>query len=370
MKYLIEVISKNGDWKFVEIDQSGRVNVKVKANDKIKILLDKGMDNYIALKSGDNLEIILENKEALILTGFYSYKNAISVEFTDASGKTLLLSSLNDTLFDLENGSFLVYLQGDQSELITISKDNTALESVVSATSYKDYEVLSQAPDADSGFSTGAIAGIAGGVGLIGLAAAGGGSSSSLVSSTSALTGKFIDSAVGGIDYYIDGVLKGQTAADGSFSYNLGEVITFKVGDITVGSINAGDVNADGIVMPQDLVAGATRADTDNAQVKKIAQFLQTLDSDGDASNGITIDATSKAKVDDSGTKDLSDDAVLITDVIDSNEGTVVATEEAAVAHLNATTNEAAGRAVIAEFSGTINEAMASDSGISSATTT
>ncbi|MFT5453503.1 MAG: hypothetical protein ACI9N9_003015, partial [Enterobacterales bacterium] len=199
MKYLVEVISKNGDSKVIEINQSGRV--KVRANDKIKILVDKVMDNFIALKSGNNLEIILENNEALILTGFYSYKNAISVEFTDASGKTLLLSSLDDTIFDLENGSFLVYLQGDQSELITISKDNAALESVVSSSTYKDYEVLSQAPDDVSGFSSVAIAGIAG---FIGLVAVGDGSSSPPPSaSNSAQTGQFIDSAVIGIAYEI-----------------------------------------------------------------------------------------------------------------------------------------------------------------------
>jgi hypothetical protein len=40
--------------------------------------------------------------------------------------------------------------------------------------------------------------------------------------------------------------------------------------------------------MPQDL-AGVARTDTANDAVTKIAQMLQTVDSDGDASNGITI---------------------------------------------------------------------------------
>ena len=102
-------------------------------------------------------------------------------------------------------------------------------------------------------------------------------------------TGYFIDSAVGGIEYN-SGTVSGVTGSDGSFQYQEGQPVTFKIGSMTLGSLTV----SNGRVFPVDLVSGAT--DENNPNVTLIAQVLQSLDSDGDPSNGITIsESTRKA---------------------------------------------------------------------------
>jgi len=115
-------------------------------------------------------------------------------------------------------------------------------------------------------------------VGLVGCGGGGGGGSSSPATKT----GYFIDSAVEGMEY-TSGSTTGITGADGSFKYEEGKPITFKLGNMTLGSVTVSNPR----VFPVDLVNGATDEQNDN--VTLIAQVLQTLDSDGDPSNGITI---------------------------------------------------------------------------------
>jgi len=95
-------------------------------------------------------------------------------------------------------------------------------------------------------------------------------------------TGYFIDSAVEGLEY-TSGSTSGTTGADGSFKYEEGKPVTFKLGNLTLGSLTV----SNGRVFPVDLVNGAV--DETDPNVTLIAQVLQTLDSDGDPSNGITI---------------------------------------------------------------------------------
>jgi hypothetical protein len=111
------------------------------------------------------------------------------------------------------------------------------------------------------------------------LVGCGGGGGSS---GTTTKTGYFIDSAVEGLEY-TSGSTTGITGADGSFKYEEGKPVTFKLGNMTLGSVNVSNDH----VFPVDLVNGA--ADEQNDNVTLIAQVLQTLDSDGDPSNGITI---------------------------------------------------------------------------------
>lgn len=110
------------------------------------------------------------------------------------------------------------------------------------------------------------------------IAACGGGGSSS----ASTKTGYFIDSAVEGLEYS-SGSTTGITSSDGSFKYEEGKPVTFKLGNMTLGSLTVSNSR----VFPVDLVNGATDELNDN--VTLIAQVLQTLDSDSDPSNGITI---------------------------------------------------------------------------------
>ncbi len=97
-------------------------------------------------------------------------------------------------------------------------------------------------------------------------------------------SGVFIDSPVEGLSY-ASATLNGTTDADGTFSYETNETVTFSIGDITLGSTSGAAV-----ITPVDMVNGAT-SETDPV-VTNIARFLQTLDDDGNPDNGIMISNT------------------------------------------------------------------------------
>jgi hypothetical protein len=118
------------------------------------------------------------------------------------------------------------------------------------------------------------------------LSACGGGGSSTPVTKT----GYFIDSAVAGLEY-TSGSTTGITGADGSFQYEEGKPVTFKIGNLVLGSLTVTNSR----VFPVDLISGAT--DETHPKVSLMAQILQTLDSDGDASNGITITEASRQAI-------------------------------------------------------------------------
>ncbi len=113
------------------------------------------------------------------------------------------------------------------------------------------------------------------------VACSGGGSSGSSSSSASVEEGLFLDAAVAGLGYE-SGDLSGTTGDDGSFEYESGETVRFFLGDIEIGS-----TTGNGTVTPLDLVSDA--ADESDPHVVNILRFLQTLDDDGDLSNGIQI---------------------------------------------------------------------------------
>lgn len=91
--------------------------------------------------------------------------------------------------------------------------------------------------------------------------------------------GRFIDSVVEGLSYS-SGDQSGITDTDGTFSYEVGESVTFSVGTVEIGSATGRE-----LITPVDLTgSNSTMPDTQN-----IVRFLLMLDSDGDSSNGITI---------------------------------------------------------------------------------
>jgi hypothetical protein len=94
--------------------------------------------------------------------------------------------------------------------------------------------------------------------------------------------GVFLDSAVEGLAW-TSGALSGTTDAEGSFSIDGNNTAVFSLGGIELGF-----APPESVVTPVDLVAGA--ADETHPTVTNIARFLQTLDTDLDPSNGITID--------------------------------------------------------------------------------
>ncbi len=99
-----------------------------------------------------------------------------------------------------------------------------------------------------------------------------------------------IDGIVSGLYYETAYGLSGFTDDDGSFAYRKGDTVTFKVGDVTIGSVNVDDID-DGKIFLQDI-ADISRTDLDNEYVENMAVFLQSLDSDGNPDNGIDIDTT------------------------------------------------------------------------------
>jgi hypothetical protein len=136
------------------------------------------------------------------------------------------------------------------------------------------------------------------------LSACGGGGSDTPTAVVGAQTGVFVDSAVEGLSYETSSGVKGTTDAQGHFKYNEGDTVTFKVGGVTIGS-----GKATGTLSPAGISGGE-----DNNKFTNLLVLLQSLDTDGDPSNGITLpaglDGTKLAKV----AERLNDDPADFTD--------------------------------------------------------
>jgi hypothetical protein len=103
---------------------------------------------------------------------------------------------------------------------------------------------------------------------------------------TGSNTGVLTDAAVQGVAYATSSGVSGTTDAQGQFSYNPNDSVSFKLGDVTLGS-----VSASALVTPLDLSAGS------NDKLANLLVLLQSLDDDGNAANGIRIPAAAAAAV-------------------------------------------------------------------------
>lgn len=99
-------------------------------------------------------------------------------------------------------------------------------------------------------------------------------------------TGYLLDSALINVNYQTTSHT-GVTGADGDFYYELGETVTFNIGDLHLGTV-AGQP----IVTPLTLTNSATST---TQAVRNMARLLQTLDKDANPSNGINITNTAKS---------------------------------------------------------------------------
>ncbi|MCU4677386.1 pectinesterase family protein, partial [Catenovulum sp. 2E275] len=106
-----------------------------------------------------------------------------------------------------------------------------------------------------------------------------------------ALTGQFVDSAVSGLDFTrinIEGEeSEGATDANGNFEYYRGDRIVFKIGEFELPEIS-----------PKNFVTPLSFFSTDNPvapQVANLARLLQSLDTDADPENGISISPNAAA---------------------------------------------------------------------------
>jgi len=94
------------------------------------------------------------------------------------------------------------------------------------------------------------------------------------------LTGRFVDSAVSGLQY-TTATQSGLTGSDGSFDYLPGETVTFSIGDIELPAVPGAP-----LLTPLDVFSTNDVADV---RVVNLARLLQTLDVDALPDNGITI---------------------------------------------------------------------------------
>lgn len=94
-------------------------------------------------------------------------------------------------------------------------------------------------------------------------------------------TGVFIDSPVVGIEF-VTNTQSGITNLKGEYKYYEGESIIFSVGDIKLPAVKASK-----LITPL-TIAGSS--ETEDQLVVNISRFLQSVDSDGDPSNNISID--------------------------------------------------------------------------------
>jgi len=108
-------------------------------------------------------------------------------------------------------------------------------------------------------------------------------------SGTGPLRGVFVDAAVEGLDYTTTSGITGQTDANGLFYFDPGDTVTFKIGNLVLGSAKGASQ-----ITPVDIVPGGTVSDR---RVVNMLILLQTLDEDGNLNNGIKINSATKTVV-------------------------------------------------------------------------
>jgi hypothetical protein len=93
----------------------------------------------------------------------------------------------------------------------------------------------------------------------------------------------FLDAEVEGLSYTTDSGISGTTDENGTYSFLPGENVSFSVGGVSLGTVAGAP-----ICTPFDFAAASTN----------IARFIQSLDADGDPSNGIDLVAANIALAD------------------------------------------------------------------------
>ena len=165
---------------------------------------------------------------------------------------------------------------------------------------------------------------------------------SDTVDTVTTTTGYLVDSAVQNVDYdcITDNDLDKVTGIDGAFTCQNMSQVQFRIGNLVLGEIDA--LPHDGYVFPQDLAGVDREQGLMNEKVTAMAQFLQSLDEDGNVTNGIQIPED---------VKDLLDEDVFVASDLDLYlESTSIApaqirTETQAQEHLRNTVQELLGTA-------------------------
>ena len=160
-------------------------------------------------------------------------------------------------------------------------------------------------------------------------------SSSSGSSGSTSSTGQFKDSNTIGLNY-VSGTISGVTDSDGSFTYSVGNEVSFFIGGVSLGSTQGAPV-----VTPIDLVDGGS---SNSDEVQNIARFLMMLDDDGEPENGISISSSVQEaaydwdQIDFSSTNFEGDLSIVINSAIEADGGThVLPSASEAKSHLEST---------------------------------
>jgi hypothetical protein len=153
-----------------------------------------------------------------------------------------------------------------------------------------------------------------------------------LVSETPTKVGYFLDSAIAGADYNTSSGLSGTTNSDGMFKYKEGDTVTFYIGDTLLGTAKAGKTVTPVTLFPDNKEASLN-----------LTQMLQTMDSDGDPSNGISLDAGLITQLNETvaQNKPVDFSSPDFDTEVESNLGVAIVEETPALAHLNETLTEA-----------------------------
>lgn len=132
--------------------------------------------------------------------------------------------------------------------------------------------------------------------------------------------GYLIDSAVAGIRYK-SGTHYGVTGSDGKYGYQNGKPVEFFIGGISLGLVEEPVPR----VTPYELAGG------NPGKALKIARFLQTLDNDDNAENGIVINdvihslaENASLNFESPGWKEISSGEISIEDSISSDVNLLV----------------------------------------------
>ncbi len=124
------------------------------------------------------------------------------------------------------------------------------------------------------------------------------------------IEGRLIDGYIAGAHYKCSGELEGDTDINGTFKCK--ELpVSFSIGGVKLGQIE--ELPQDKHIFPQDLV-GVDRNKTDDKKVLAMAQFLQSLDEDGNPDDGIEIPKEVKEALKDK-TLDLTTDEEIQEDI-------------------------------------------------------
>ena len=191
-----------------------------------------------------------------------------------------------------------------------------------------------------------------------------GDTSSTTASSATWTDGTFVDGIVEGMQFSTSSGLHGITDASGTFQYQEGDTISFSVGNVVIGSF-ASSAMADGVVFLQEI-AGVGLEDLNDDYVEKMAVFLQSLDNDADAYNGIVISSELHEAFSDESFDLATMSKADLHDVLLEN-GITPVSEDDAMIHVKDMITEHAG---LTEFderessdNDTVNEVIAGDDG-------